>query len=299
MVYIGFQAFSFVFKREMKIRDLFSMARPLRSFEVFPPKRDGDVESLYRCFEELRPLKPDFISVTYGAGGTNAGLHYEISAHLIKMGITPLAHFTCVGHSKAQIREQLDRLKGAGVENILALRGDPPKGSLRFEKPEDGFGHASELVEFIREHYDFCIGVAGYPELHPEAESADSDLKYLKRKAEAGADFITTQFFFSNADYAAFVTRLRTVRIHIPVIPGVMPVLTPKFFARDWGVKIPPALREAVESASSPEEAEARGIAFAAEQCKGLLRLGTPGLHLYAMNKAQASLKIYEALEGA
>src|SRR5580692_5679003 len=137
----------------MKIRELFKLGRPLRSFEVFPPKRDGDVESLYRCFEELRPLKPDFISVTYGAGGSNAGLHYEISAKLTRMGITPLAHFTCVGHSRDSIRAQLDRLRDAGVENILALRGDPPKGEAKFERPKDGFGYASELVEFIKEHY--------------------------------------------------------------------------------------------------------------------------------------------------
>lgn len=280
----------------MKISTLFGLGRPLRSFEVFPPKRDGDVESLYRCFEELKPLKPDYISVTYGAGGTNAGLHFEINAQLLKMGITPLAHFTCVGHSKDAIKGQLDRLRDAGVENILALRGDPPKGADKFERPKDGFGYASELVEFIQEHYDFCIGVAGYPEVHPEAPGEAQDLQMLKKKVDAGADFITTQLFFDNTEYSSYVAKLRAMGIMLPVTPGVMPVLTPKFFARDWGVKIPPALRQAIESAASPEEAEQRGIQFAAAQCRGLLTLGAPGIHLYAMNKAQASLRIYEEL---
>jgi methylenetetrahydrofolate reductase (NADPH) len=282
----------------MKIRELFKLGRTLRSFEVFPPKRDGDVESLYRCFDELRPLKPDFISVTYGAGGTNAGLHYEINAKLGKMGITPLAHFTCVGHSRDSIREQLDRLRDAGVENILALRGDPPKGVERFERPKDGFGYASELVEFIRSHYDFCIGVAGYPELHPDAVDEQTDLAMLKKKADAGADFIMTQLFFENAHYASFVDKLRARGLELPVIPGIMPVLTPKFFARDWGVQVPKEFKASIESASSHEEAEERGIRFAAEQCRGLLKSGAPGIHLYAMNKAQASIKIYAALEG-
>jgi methylenetetrahydrofolate reductase (NADPH) len=281
----------------MKIKDMFSLGRPLRSFEVFPPKRDGDVESLYRCFEELKSLRPDFISVTYGAGGTNAGLHYEINAHLQKTGITPLAHFTCVGHSKDEIKGQLDRLRDAGVENILALRGDPPKGADRFERPKDGFGNANELVAFIRGHYSFCIGVAGYPEVHPEAKDAETDLRMLKQKVDAGADFITTQLFFNNADYLAFVKKLRAAGVAVPVIPGIMPVLTPKFFNRDWGVKYPAGFRESIEGAPGPEEAEARGLAYAAGQCRELLKMGAPGLHLYAMNKAQASLKIYAALE--
>jgi methylenetetrahydrofolate reductase (NADPH) len=287
-----------IFCEEMKIRELFKLGRPLRSFEVFPPKRDGDVESLYRCFEELRPLKPDFISVTYGAGGTNAGLHYEINAKLTTMGITPLAHFTCVGHSRDSIRQQLDRLRDAGVENILALRGDPPKGAEKFERPKDGFGYASELVEFIRSHYDFCIGVAGYPEVHPEAKDEETDLAMLKKKAMAGADFITTQLFFDNGHYRSFVAKLRGMGLGLPVIPGIMPVLTPKFFARDWGVQIPDELKASIEGAASPDEAEERGVRFAAAQCKGLLAEGAPGIHLYAMNKAQASLKIYAALEG-
>lgn len=283
-------------KKPMKIKTLFGHGRPTRSFEVFPPKRDGDVTSLYRCFEDLKALKPDFISVTYGAGGSNAGLHFEINEKLVKMGITPLAHFTCVGHNKATIKEQLDRLRDAGVENVLALRGDPPRGASHFERPEGGFAYASELVAFIKSHYDFCIGVAGYPETHPEAKSREEDLKHLKEKVEAGADFITTQLLFDNQHYLGYVQSLKEMGLTLPVIPGVMPVLSPKFFARDWGVGFPSGFRESIESAPSPEEAERRGIAFAVKQCWELLHLDAPGLHLYAMNKAKASLEIYEGM---
>src|ERR1019366_1981810 len=147
----------------MKIINLFSQNRPVYSFEVFPPKRDGDVASLYQCFEELKVLKPDFISVTYGAGGSNKGMHFEVNTQLLKMGITPLAHFTCVGHDRSSITEQLKRLEDSGVENILALRGDPPKGVEHFERPADGFGHADELIAFIKSKFKFCVGAACYP----------------------------------------------------------------------------------------------------------------------------------------
>lgn len=280
----------------MKIKDLFGLGRPVMSFEVFPPKRDGDVESLYRTFEELRPVKPDYISVTYGAGGSNKGLHYEINAHLQKTGITALAHFTCVGHSRASIAEQLDRLRDAGIQNILALRGDPPAGATKFERPADGFGYANELVEFIRSRYDFCIGVACYPEVHPDAPTAEADLANLKKKVDAGADFIMTQMFFDNASYFAFVERARAAGITLPIMPGIMPVLTPKFFAREWGIKIPAGFKEGFTGTDAAAD-EAHGIRFAASQCQGLLEGKAPGLHLYTMNKAAASLKIHAALK--
>jgi methylenetetrahydrofolate reductase (NADPH) len=281
----------------MKIISLFRQQRPVFSFEVFPPKRDGDVASLYRCFEELEVLKPDFISVTYGAGGSNKGMHFEVNTQLLKMGITPLAHFTCVGHDRASIAEQLRRLEDAGVENILALRGDPPKGADRFERPVDGFGHADELIAFIKSKFKFCVGAACYPEVHPEASGLGADLANLKRKADAGADFLMTQMFFDNAAYARFVADCRSVGIAQPIMPGVMPVLTPKFFSRDWGVRIPAELKQAIQGAPDAQEAERRGIEFAVRQCRALLAMRAPGLHLYAMNKAAASLKIHEALK--
>ncbi len=283
----------------MKITSLFGPKRPVFSFEVFPPKRDGDLQSLYRCFEELQTLKPDFISVTYGAGGSNMGMHFEVNTHLLKMGITPLAHFTCVGHSKASITEQLTRLQDAGVENVLALRGDPPKGASRFEKPLDGFGHADELIAFIKSKFKFCVGAACYPEVHPEAPGLGEDLANLSRKVKAGAEFLMTQMFFDNHSYVQFVKDCRSIGIAAPIMPGVMPVLTPKFFARDWGARIPEGFRHDIERAATPAEAESRGIDFAVKQCQGLLAAGAPGIHIYAMNKASASLKIHAALRGA
>ncbi|MCC6739649.1 MAG: methylenetetrahydrofolate reductase [Planctomycetia bacterium] len=280
----------------MRIADLFRPGRPVLSFEVFPPKRDGDVESLYRAFDELAPLRPDYISVTYGAGGTNVGLHFEINARLAKMGITPLAHFTCVGQGRDAIRAQLDRLWEAGVRNILALRGDPPKGAGRFERHPEGFGHAAELVAFIRERWGFCIGAACYPEKHPEARSAEEDLAHLKSKVQAGADFLVTQMFFENDAYLRFVAAARAAGIAVPIQPGVMPVQSPKFFERDWGVAVPPALRRAVEGAPDHDAAAARGLEFAVAQGRDLLARGAPGLHLYIMNKVKPARAIVGAL---
>lgn len=280
----------------MPIADLFRPDRTVLSFEVFPPKRDGDVESLYRAFDELAPLRPDYISVTYGAGGTNVGLHYEINARLVRLGITPLAHFTCVGQGRDAIRAQLDRLWEAGVRNILALRGDPPKGAERFEAHPQGFAHANELVAFIREHYEFCVGAACYPEKHPEARTAEEDLARLKAKAQAGADFLVSQMFFDNEAYFRFVAACRAAGIAVPIQPGVMPVQTPKFFARDWGVAVPAALRTALEGTADHDVAAARGLEFATAQCRDLLGRGAPGLHLYIMNKVRPARAILEAL---
>ncbi|MEK7466048.1 MAG: methylenetetrahydrofolate reductase [Planctomycetota bacterium] len=280
----------------MPIANLFKSGRPVLSFEVFPPKRDGDVESLYRAFGELAPLKPDYISVTYGAGGTNVGLHYEINARLVKMGIKPLAHFTCVGQGKDAIRAQLDRLWEAGVRNILALRGDPPKGTGKFVPHPEGFAHAGELVAFIKANYKFCVGAACYPETHPEAKSAADDLAFLSAKVRAGADFLVTQMFFSNDAYFGFVKRLREAEIETPVQPGVMAVQSPKFFERDWGVGVPAELRKAIESAADHDEAASRGLEFASAQCRDLLARGAPGLHLYIMNKVRPARGILGAI---
>jgi methylenetetrahydrofolate reductase (NADPH) len=281
----------------MRIADLFTAGRNVLSFEVFPPKRDGDVDSLYRAFDELAPLRPDYISVTYGAGGSNVGLHHDINARLVQMGITPLAHFTCVGQGRDAIRAQLDRLWEAGVRNILALRGDPPKGDARFKPHPHGFSYANELVAFIKEHYRFCVGAACYPETHPEAPSPESDIASLSRKARAGADFLVTQMFFENDAYFAFLRRCRAAGILAPIQPGVMPVQSPKFFERDWGVAVPPALRQAVAGAVDHEDAASRGLAYAVAQCRDLLARGAPGLHLYIMNKVRPARAILKALE--
>jgi methylenetetrahydrofolate reductase (NADPH) len=278
----------------MSLATLFS-AGPVFSLEVFPPKREGDVEALYRVFDELAPLRPDYISVTYGAGGSNVGLHFEITKRLIQLGITPLPHFTCVGQSRDQIRAQLDRLAEAGVKNILALRGDPPKGETGFKPHPDGFAYASDLVAFIRSHYDFCVGAAFYPEKHPEAKDAASDLAALKLKVDAGAHFLNSQMFFDNAAYFAFVSRARAAGIKLPMVPGVYPVISARFFGRDFGVSYPAGFKEGFAGQDAEADQE-WGLAFASRQCKELLRVGVPGLHLYIMNRSDTARRLWKDL---
>lgn len=278
----------------MSLAALFS-AGPVFSLEVFPPKREGDVDALYRVFDALAPLKPDYISVTYGAGGSNVGLHFEITRRLIQLGITPLPHFTCVGQGREQIRSQLDRLAEAGVKNILALRGDPPKGESGFRPHSDGFAYACDLVAFIKSRYDFCVGAAFYPEKHPEAPDAASDLAALKRKVDAGADFLNSQMFFDNAAYFGFIAKARAAGIEVPMVPGVNPVTSARFFNRDFGVSYPPGFREGFQGLDPAAEQE-RGLAFAAKQCRGLLEGGAPGLHLYIMNRAETARRLWTDL---
>ena len=280
----------------MKIIDLFNQPGPVLSFEVFPPKRDGDVETLFSAVKELKQLKPAYISVTYGAGGSTQSMTFEIAERLMKEGLTPLVHFTCVGNGRDEIARQLDRLAEIGVENVLALRGDPPKGAEKFEKPADGFGYANELVAFIRSRWDFCIAVAAYPEVHPDAQSAEHDLKMLKQKIDAGADFVNTQMFFENSRYFDFVERARQAGITQPIAPGVMPVQSARFFERDWGVSVPESLKSGF-TGENPEADRAHGLDYATRQCRELLEKGACGLHLYTMNKAAASVKIHQALK--
>jgi methylenetetrahydrofolate reductase (NADPH) len=280
----------------MPIAALFKTGRPVLSFEVFPPKKEGDVEALYKVINELKPLQPAYISVTYGAGGSNKGLAFQIAAYLLKVGITPLTHFTCVGHDKTSVAEQLDELWDIGVRDILALRGDPPQGESKFTAPKDGFAHANELVSFIKARHDFCVGVAAFPETHPEALSAEKDLFYLKQKLDAGADFANTQMFFDNAAYFRLLERAKAAGISKPIVPGVMPVLTPKFFARDWGVAIPASLKAGLGSEPGPE-GTAFGLQFCIDQCRQLLDGGAPGIHLYTMNKAETASKVWAAIK--
>ncbi len=285
----------------MKIRELFKSGNLVRSFEVFPPKRDGNVEGLFATIQELRSLQPDFISVTYGAGGSTREMTFDIARRIKDLGLTALVHLTCVGHSQAELGNLLDKLKQAGIENILALRGDPPKGQDRFIPAPDGFRWASELVAFIRSRWDFCVGVAGYPETHPEAKSPEDDLTALKRKAEAGADFITTQLFFQNDAYFDYVRKLRLMGVELPVLPGIMPLMDTARIVdgRFFGARVPAELLEGMKMVSSdPDMAGEMGIGYAVEQCRNLVLRGVPGLHLYTMNKAWASLAIYKGVTG-
>ena len=285
----------------MKIIELFKQKNRVLSFELFPPKRDGDLEELYKTIEQLKQLNPDYISITYGAGGSSRDTTYGIAVRLKEMGVLPLMHFTCVGHSREEIKKLLDQLKGAGIENLLALRGDPPKGQTSFVPAADGFRYANELVGFIRsESYDFCIGVAGYPEGHVEAKDKESDLMNLKQKIAAGGQFIVTQLFFDNEDYFQFVEKLRKMNISTPVQPGIW-LLTDyaqlEKIGSLSGGKIPKELREMVEPfREDKEKVVLAGIEYATRQCEELLRKGAPGIHFYVMNRSRSVKAVVERL---
>ena len=285
----------------MKIRSLFSQNRFILSFEVFPPKREGNLDSLYVTITELGELKPDFISVTYGAGGSTRGKTIEISSR-VKNGfnLEVLAHLTCVQSTKDDVARILDLLKEENVENILALRGDPPEGTERFIKTEGGFEYANELVQFIKTRDNFSVGVAGYPEGHIEAPNLKADIINLKRKVDAGADFIITQLFFNNDAFYNFRDHAMALRIDVPILPGIFPILNYNQIIRIAslaGVRIPPRLREKVEkNKDKPQEVEKYGIEYAIIQVDNLIKNGIAGIHLYCMNKSHPVKKILAEL---
>ena len=285
----------------MKIKNLFSEKKFILSFEVFPPKREGNLDSLYVTITELADLKPDFISVTYGAGGSTREKTIEISSKVKNESkLEVLAHLTCVQSTRDDIARILDSLKNENVENVLALRGDPPEGTERFIKTEGGFGYANELVQFIKTRTDFSIGVAGYPEGHIEAPNLTVDMTNLKRKVDAGADFIITQLFFNNDAFYNFRDRALALRIDIPIIPGIFPILSYNQITRIAslaGVRIPARLVEKVEkNKDKPEEVEKYGIEYAIIQVDNLVKDGITGLHLYCMNKSRPVKKILAEL---
>ncbi|MGZ6249284.1 MAG: methylenetetrahydrofolate reductase [NAD(P)H], partial [Syntrophales bacterium] len=285
----------------MKINNLFSQKRFILSFEVFPPKREGNLESLYVTITELEELKPDFISVTYGAGGGTREKTIEISSK-VKNGfnLEVLAHLTCVQSTKDDIAGILELLKGVNVENILALRGDPPEGTERFIKTEGGFEHANELVQFIKTRDDFSVGVAGYPEGHIENPSREIDLKNLKAKVDAGLEFVITQLFFDNAFYFDFVERAHRIGINVPIVPGIMPITNYEQlnrFVRMCGATVPMRLSLQLEKVKDhPEAVMQLGIAHATVQCIELLARGVPGIHFYTLNRSPATRMIVSAL---
>jgi len=286
----------------MKIASLFGRAAPVVSFEFFPPKTAEGVEALYRAVEELRPCRPSFVSVTYGAGGTTRDRTVELVTRIQRdLGITAMAHLTCVGSPRAEILEVLKRLHGDGIRNVLALRGDPPKGETEFKPVAGGFAHATELVAFIREHgFDFCVGAACYPEGHVETRDLDADLQHLVTKVAAGVDFLITQLFFDNEDYRAFVRRARTAGIGVPIVPGLMPVTNVaqiQRFTLMCGARIPQELSRRLRIVErDPAAVVATGVHWSAEQVRHLLAAGAPGVHFYTLNKSSATLAVHAAL---
>ncbi len=276
---------------------------PCFSFEFFPPRTPEGEKGLFAALADLRSLEPGFVSVTYGAGGSTREKTIELVSRIKReVGIEAMAHFTCVGHSKEEIRGILRTLADAGVENVIALRGDPPKGQTQFVKHEGGFGNANELVAFIRaEKFPFCVAGAAYPEGHVECVSKETDLANLKRKVQAGVDFLITQLFFDNAFYFDFVEKARKAGIKVPIVPGIMPITNVEQiqrFTRLCGATIPMRLQLRMESIKDdPEAVMQLGVAHATVQCTELLDRGVPGIHFYTLNKSPATRMIVSALQ--
>lgn len=286
----------------MRISDLYARGeKPVISFEFFPPKTDAGYRSLYRTIAELKRLDPGFVSVTWGAGGSTRAKTVDLVVQIQReLGIPAMAHMTCVGSPRSELAATLERLVREGLHNVLALRGDPPKDAAHFEPVADGFAQASELIAFIRSRFDLCIGAACYPEKHPEAPSAAVDLAHLVRKVEAGAEFLITQLFFDPADYFAFVERARAAGIRVPIVPGIMPVVSSanaRRMAQLCGSRIPDALEAQLARVGDDEDATAEvGIAWATDQCRRLLAGGVPGLHFYTLNRSPAARRVHENL---
>jgi methylenetetrahydrofolate reductase (NADPH) len=284
------------------IAALFAQPRPLRSLEFFPPKDDEGVANLRATATALKRIAPDFVSVTYGAGGTTRERTAQVSALLKdELGFTVMPHLTCVGHARAELHAIADRLHAGGFRNIMTLRGDPPKGETTFTPAADGLRYASDLVALLRaRHPDFCLGVAGYPEKHPEAPSFDADLAHLKHKVDAGAAFITTQLFFDNTVYFRFVEKCRAAGITVPIVPGIMTVLSLKQIQRFTalcGATLPAKLLTRLEAAGDqPDIVENLGIDWALAQIRDLLANGAPGYHLYILNRAKSALALAAGL---
>ncbi len=289
-------------RADRPISDLFAAGRPLRSLEFFPPRDDTGVNALRETATALQRIPWDFVSVTYGAGGTTRDRTAQVSGLLKdELGFTVMPHLTCVGHSRTELETIADQLYTSGFRNIMALRGDAPKGATTFTPTTGGLRYASELVALLKaRHPDFCLGVGGYPEKHPEAVSFEADLDALKQKIESGASFITTQLFFDNSIYHRFVDKCRKHAITVPIVPGIMPVLSLKQIQRIAtlsGSVLPPALLRRLEVASEDDlVVEFIGVDWALDQVRDLIANGAPGYHLYILNRARSALTLAAGL---
>ena len=285
----------------MRIRELLSCGRPSISFEFFPPKNERGFEQLRDSLASLRELRPTYVSVTYGAGGSTRRRTIDLLMQLREeYGLEAMAHVTCVGSSRGALRDTLQRLSDGGVENLLALRGDPPADEPSFRPAPDGFGHASDLIAMARRHFNFCVVGACYPEGHVEAPSLDVDLEHLRLKVDAGCEVLITQLFFDNQKYFDFVARARAAGIGVPIIPGIMPITNVaqiERFTKVCGAAIPePLLSELRRLQDDPHAVLSLGVAHATAQCVELLQRGAPGLHFYTLNKSPASRTILMAI---
>jgi len=288
----------------VRIDEIIASKAPTFSVEFFPPKTAEGAETLFATARSLRELEPDFVSVTYGAGGSTRDGTVEITRALKDdLGYETMAHLSCVGETTDGLGETLSQIKAAGIENVFALRGDPPRGQEDFVQPEGGLGSAADLAAFIGSRWDFSVGGACFPEVHPEAPDLETDLAYLKTKVEAGASFLITQLFFDNQVYFDFVAAARAAGIGVPILAGVIPVAS---FAQTERIcslcdaSIPGRLEQAFRAAEGDERAEFElGVAYAAQQCSELLIAGVPGIHFYALNRAPATRAVLGALRAS
>ena len=282
----------------MRNAEYYRRGRPVFSFEFSPPKTDAGFASLYRTVEELKLLNPDFVSVTWGAGGSTRRKTVEIVTQIQReIGITAMAHLTCIGSTPEHHLETLRRLESAGIENVLALGGDEPPD---YVKPPEAFTYANELASFIRSRFDFCLGGACYPETHQRAASPEADLANLVRKVDTGVEFLITQLFFDNADYFAFEARARAAGIRVPIVPGIMPIISAANIRRIASLcasRIPTALESQLRRVEHDDALTLEvGVEWATRQCRELLDRGAPGIHFYTMNKSPATRRVFENL---
>jgi methylenetetrahydrofolate reductase (NADPH) len=286
----------------MRFTEAYRNGRFGLSFELFPPKTPAGDEALYASVESMVLHRPSFITVTYGAGGSTREKTLDLAVTIReRFGVSTAAHLTCVGSSRDDLRTWLKKAADRGVENIVALRGDPPNGQATFVPVDGGPAHANELVAFIRDEFPgFSIAVAGYPETHREAASPEADLANLRRKVEAGADVVITQLFYHSADFFAFRRRYEAAGIRVPLIPGILPIINFNQIRRITGMcgaKLPPDLVAQLEAHRDDPESELEiGVSHAIRQCRELLDAGVPGLHFYVLNKAVAPFLILDAL---
>ncbi len=288
----------------MRIDQILEQRRPVFSFEFFPPKDDEGMERLLGAASELKQYEPDFVSVTYGAGGSTRDRTIEVVKRMrLELELEAMAHFSVVGATREELVKTLAEMHAADIDNVLALRGDAPKGQEEWRPEPGGLRYSSELAALISESYPFCIGAACFPEVHPEAESMAHDIDFLKEKLAAGATFLITQLFFDNDFYFDFVDEARAAGITVPIIPGIMPITNYhqiKRFTEMCGATIPEALeRELAPSADDPEAVTDLGVAYATLQCTELLARGAPGVHFYTLNKSPATRAILGALRAA
>ncbi|HUB99373.1 MAG TPA: methylenetetrahydrofolate reductase [NAD(P)H] [Solirubrobacterales bacterium] len=288
----------------MRVDEIIATQKPTFSVEFFPPKTAEATEQLYETARVLAELEPDFVSVTYGAGGANRDGTVEITKALKdEVGFETMAHLSCVGETTEGLASTLDQIAAAGIENVFALRGDPPRGEEDFVQPEGGLGSAAELAAFISAGWDFALGGACFPEVHPEAPDLETDLTYLKTKVDAGASFLITQLFFDNQVYFDFVRAARRHGIEVPILAGVIPVASfaqTKRICELCDASIPPQLEAAFAGAGGDPEREFElGVAYAAQQCSELLIAGAPGIHFYALNRAPATRAVLGSLKAS